>query len=40
MEKKKITNIDNLLEMNITYKSPLFKINEKENEENRNIKDL
>ena len=36
IEKMKIPNVDNLLQMNITYKSPLFKINE--NEEKRNYK--
>ena len=36
IEKMKIPNVDNLLQMNITYKSPLLKINE--NEEKRNYK--
>lgn len=38
IEKIKIPNIDNLLQMNIAYKSPLLKINENENDENTNYK--
>ena len=36
IQKINIPNVDNLLQMNITYKSPLLKIDE--NEENRNYK--
>ena len=34
IEKMKFSNVDNLLQMNITYKSPLFKINENEGKRN------
>ena len=34
IEKMKIPNVDNLLQMNITYKSPLLKINENEGKRN------
>ena len=30
----KFSNVDNLLQMNITYKSPLLKINENEGKRN------
>ena len=34
IEKMKFSNVDNLLQMNITYKSPLLKINENEGKRN------
>ena len=34
IEKMKFSNVDNLLQMNITYKSPLFKINENKGKRN------
>ena len=38
MEHINIPNIDNLLKVNITYKSPLLKVNENEKEENKKYK--